>query len=317
MAGEARISQFGIEILYLYSSNPTLDTADDLNSWGDAVAIGFVDYLLQLSDDANSLSDAIVAVDQGESSFSDSLPEMGDAVDINFGIYTEGLSKADGDSFSLSDSAQIFFAGADITLELSDNFTLSDSLAKSEDFEIGDDANNLSDDIVVSLIAAREGYDTFQYNWLDSVETLVITSLTVDLGDTITLSDAVSASLLNPVLYATASDSLNSWADAVAGSIKLTEILKDTLNLYDEVKALFASLAQVGDSFTLSDAVEIELATNELSGTGADSLNAWSDLSKLQLAYTLNLSDSLTMSDAVGTDDNRDLDYLRRYLNDL
>jgi len=277
----------------------SVDSSDDLNNWSDTVN---VEYAIQyVFADTLTFSDEVIA----------DIPEK--YIDVS-------------DSFTLSDAALAEFFEKYLTTD--DTLVFSDEIRVDfpEKYFSYSDTLSLTDSVYVHLLIYLHPLnitvsDTMIYPLNEAVEVLngPLVNLTVTSSDDLSSwNDEVIR--MPGAEVAVAYDAMTSyWSDAVSNRLYSFVTRSDQFTLYDYVKiSLTCALACV-DTLAMSDGVTVQLSVKDTSLS--DSADLWADLVKAELKGSLvaTLADSMTQTDGVSTDTalGEDINYYRRYLNDV
>lgn len=295
---------------------------DDLNLWNDTVDYDF-DFKPSIEDDLSNWSDDLTYEIIITLNFFDNLNSgYYDEVETQVWVYFGPLTVDINDNFNFDDSLDTIsfvFDGEEIAFEFGDSNRLSDSieLVKYLSSSLEDDLNSWNDEVALMPGEFVDyAYDTMMYDFLDSIE--------VDLrqhrsnSDIFSLSDAVSASLIIYFQSRSVTDSMNNLVGSISSRLTARRSIEDDLNLYDSIQLFMTTVRNLTDSLTLSDSILVSISSQEINPT--ESLQLWQDLvfAELQIKFSLNVGDSLSLSDAVTIPvPVEDLSYYRRYLNDV
>ncbi len=274
--------------------------------------------LTQEVSDSFSLTDAIVNSQQ--TAVSDSYT-LSDSIATAFLIYTEPILIQVADVIELIEGFQAYdpINEDDFTFQVMERILFYDEIVAAAPLSKSvDDTLDLSDAAEFHSIGYAEGYDTLFYNWADEVR--VVLEQTIETSDTLALSDAVATALTVVGIPIEVSDSYT-LTDALTVRIAIPREINDSFVLSDDIE-LFGTVRNTqADLLALSDAINT-FSSNSQDGQ-ADSYelsdNVAVSLATITIvALTKTVSDTIALSDTVSSNrSNSNLNYLRRYLNDV
>jgi hypothetical protein len=313
---DQQIAEFRFSIVTVVTDP---DVSDLLNSWSDSVVIGIG---ISVKDDLSNWDDLREPILSTILDFEDNLFHYYDEVVTQLWVYHHPLTVDVSDIFDFDDSLDaiaLIFMAEEIAFDLGDSNRLSDSIAIFNNLfvELEDDLDNWTDEVALMPGDFVDyAYDTMMYDFLDSIE--------VDLRqhrgnfDSLTFSDAITISLDAFLQSKSVADSLSNWLDSVSVRLQVNRTIEDDFALYDFIRLFMTTTRSISDTLALSDAISVSLSSQD--ANLSDSLQLWNDLvsAELQIKYNLNISDTMSLSDAVvNSGVEEDLTYYRRYLNDV
>lgn len=217
------------------------------------------------------------------------------------------------DQLFLSDSVSIIGADPDYQLQFADSITLIDPFTAVPLVEKSfSDTLSLSDAVTVLPLVEKEFSDTIALS-----DNLGLTfSFPVTLSDNLLFLDTLLTDI-NPGTDLEFQDSLN-LTDTLFVTWTAGTVVSDALTLADRVETRFG-YDFLGDDFAFTDAVAVSLDSIfvEVTKQAADTL-ALSDSIQTTYQGAGEFGDSFNFQDRVKVILNsRNLNYLRRYLNDV
>jgi len=303
--------------------NPSVNTADDLNSlWDWDVKLGL--GLNYTEDDLNSWDDDVAISQTGfnkiEIPLGLDVMYFYDSIQVDFLVFIGGLSVSVSDDLNnWNDSKNFQHTGylqesnewySEDTMRMGDSIQISFLLDSPE---VADDLNNWGDE-VGGILGVPEAFDSNMYNWADAIS--VVPGFGLNVADTLSMSDAISAAAGSFLLSKSAADSMFNLLDAVKREYKLHKRVADFMVLTDRASVRFNATRAIADYMSMLDAIVLDFLSNHDIG---DTMTLTDAVSVgLSVHLTKSVADTLVMSDAVsGSKSTSDMNYLRRYLNDV
>ena len=311
----------------------TIIEVEDLAAWDDAVEL-FKNWFLDLGSDLNSWDDNYLLEGDILKEIPPGLDCMYfyDAIGVDFLAPATPLSKTAADSFVVGKNKRAEGMRDSISWELvahmqeealwsaaDDIFVIDDDssiqLGFLNDTPTAEDSLDSWDDAVEEVLGVPESYDSNMYNWNDEISLVPGIAISY-IGDTLEFTDEISVSASTVWLTITASDSMFNLLDAIVRTLGLRKSEDDYLVITDQGIVVFNTGRTEDDYLSMLDSILISfMVGQELS----DTLSITDDGTiSLSVHLEVSAADTNSMSDtAAGSKSTSDLNYLRRYLNDV
>lgn len=286
--------------------NPEI--SETFDNWTDDVALYSFPAILEFTDDANNLQDALDPLFEYQTAAVGDLNTWADLIEQYYGIWQVLLVQSPADNF-------IVTSGKPPRNDWKDSIGLSLSPFGDLDIYVDDLRSMAADELLLELgILLDASLD----NWADGLtsqhgsEALAYDTLYYNLFDEIIVNLHV------PLTKPSSADTLSNWVDSVAFVvIPNFAPLADSLFIYDYLAMLLNYLLSVADGLSFSDSASyfsgvIPVASDTLDLNDSVAV-ALSSLLSTSVADSFTLTDT-TVSPLLSTTFTS---YIRRYLNDI
>jgi len=293
-----------VEITWTGEENHT----EDLDTWDSTVDASFPELYTIETEDANNLTDTIVSEFEYSMDLSDDANLLSDTVGTDYYIAVwplevnseEWLSKIYKNPVKWHDAwndgietTTTPWTDLEIQLDTLIHFN-DDDIELDVGLELTEDADNWTDEVYAMSAFIALAYDTLFYTLTDTIEVLLEAHLVQDIADT-----------------------LNFWTDSTTTELYAAKIFTEALVISDNLSLVLHTLINGEELLALTDALGGELPyTYDFSDilTITDTLETFGEA---QLIQDVN-DDMGNFTDGIDPDlFGTDLSYLRRYLNDV